>query len=217
MTSKAFRSLRDNVRTLRRHLLPSRFRIAGNYGDEVFTGVVAFRVLCHGAIEEYFEERAIEIARLAHICCRDHGRISVTAASLVAFSGVEMRLPPETIDPPQVSKAATWPNEIEFRERVGACASRYIARLKSDNHGVRERNLLSILIPIGVEPNKIDRLFLSEIDNFGKTRGEYAHSGVVTHVKKRPNPKDELEKINKLIEMIELVDKELDLLLRQLQ
>lgn len=217
MASKAFKSLRDNVRTLRRHLLPSRFRIAGNYDDDVFTGVVAFRVLSHGSIEEYFEERAIEIARFAHVSCRDHGRVSVTAASLVAFSGAEMRLPPETIDPPQPSKAAGWPNEIEFREKVGVCASRYIARLKTDNHGVRERNLLSILIPIGVEPNKIDRLFLSEIDNFGKSRGEYAHSGVAAHVKKRPNPKDELDKINKLVEMIKKIDGELDRLLAQVR
>ncbi|MBL0934562.1 MAG: hypothetical protein IBJ07_07405 [Rhizobiaceae bacterium] len=208
--------MRDNVRTLRRHLLPRRFRIAGNYDDEVFTGVVAFRVLCHGAIEEYFEERAIEIARLAHIGLRDHGRMSITAASLVAFSGVEMRLPPETIDPPQHNKASTWANEIEFREKVGACASRYIARLKGENHGVREKNLLSILIPIGVDQSKIDRLFLSEIDNFGKMRGEYAHSGVVKHVKKRPNPKDELDKMNKLIDMIKFVDQEFDHLLKNI-
>lgn len=215
MASKSLRSLRDNIKTLRQHLLPKRFRSSGNYDKEIFTRVVAFRVLSHGAIEEYFEDRAIEIARLAHVSCRDNGRISLTAACLVAFSAGESRPPPDTIDPPQPTRASLWAAEIDFRERLGVCASRYISRIKNESHGVREKNVLSILIPIGIRADRIDRLFLSEIDNFGKTRGEYAHSGVASHVRKRPNPKDELAKVNKIIEMITPIDQEMDELIKQ--
>lgn len=217
MTSNAFKSLSGNVKALRQQFLPKRFKITGNYDDRVFVGVVAFRVLSHGALEEYFEARATELARMAHVSYRDTGRMSVTAGCLIAFSGGEMRLPPETIDAPQPTKAANWASEIDIMQRVGACASKYIARVKNDNHGVRERNLLSILLPIGIRHDKIDRLLISELDNFGRIRGEYAHSGVVTHVRRRPDPKDELLKVRKIIELIRTIDIEFDLLLAQLK
>lgn len=214
MPSRYYNSLRSNILLLRKHLLPSKFNELGDYRERVFTGVVAFKVLSHAAIEEYFEERAIEIARNAHIACRDRGKISWPATCLVAFCGTEMRTPPETLDAPQPSRRGTWAQEIDVREKIGLAASNYISRIKRENHGILEKNILSILLPIGISHSSIDRLFLSEIDSFGRSRGEYAHTSVAKHVTSRPNPKNEYDRVDQLVKMILQIDIELDALLK---
>ncbi|WP_299823125.1 hypothetical protein [uncultured Jannaschia sp.] len=195
MPSSHYRELKKNAQSLRKHLLPAKFNPMGDYRERVFTGVVAFRILCHAAIEEYFEVRAIEIAKSALSQCRTTGKVSLPAIALMGFSGREHGLPPHTIDPPEPSKKKAWPSEIEIKQRLNDCTSSFVQRISRDNHGVRERNILSMLIPIGIDPVDIDRLFLSEIDNFGMSRGDYAHKAPSIHTAKRPDPKDELSKI----------------------
>src|SRR5262245_19611761 len=118
MPSKQFRELKKSIRALRKHLLPSKFDPTGAYRERVFTGVVAFRVLCHAAIEDYFESRAIEIAKSALIQCRATGKVSLPAVALVCFSGREHGLPPDTIDPPDPSMRKDWPSKIEVKRRL---------------------------------------------------------------------------------------------------
>ena len=213
MPSMQFSELKESVRALRKHLLPSKFDPTGNYRERVFTGVVAFRVLCHAAIEDYFESRAIEIARSALSQCRATGRVSLPAIALLSFSGRAHSLPPDTIDPPDPSMKKGWSSEIEFKQRLNDCTTEFIRRVTKDNHGVREKNILWMLIPLGIDPGDIDRLFLSEIDNFGSIRGDYAHKSPAVHTVKKPDPKDELAKINGLLGLIEPVDRKLDFLL----
>ena len=213
MSSKHYRELRASVRSLRKHLLPAKFDPTGTYKDRVFTGVVAFRVLCHAAIEQYFEERSIEIAKNAFKQYRSTGLVSLPALALLGFSGREHRLPPATIDAPDPSMRKGWPSVIDTKQRLNDCTRDYIHRVSVENHGIREKNLLAMLVPIGVDPKKIDRLFLSEIDNFGSLRGDYAHTSPTVHTVKRPDPKDALDKIVSLLNLIEPVDKELDAIL----
>lgn len=215
MTSSQFRYLNSTVKMLRKHLLPHRFDQTGNYKERVFTGVIAFRVLSHAAIEDYFESRAVEIAKAALHACRNDGKITRPALALLGFSGIELRPPPETLDAPQETKKAIWQKEIDVDKRLGDCASRFIRKIKNDNHGVRERNILSILLPVGVDPSVIDRLFLSEMEDFGKKRGEYAHTSPQLHTTLKPNPEDELNKVTNLIEWIRPIDQNLDQLLRR--
>lgn len=213
MPSKHYSDLKASVRSLRRHLLPAKFDPTGTYRDRVFTGVVAFRVLSHAAIEQYFEERSIEIAKNALKQCRSTGAVSLPALALLGFSGREHRLPPATIDPPDPSMKKSWPSMIEMKQRLNDCATAYVQRISKENHGIREKHILAMLVPIGVNPSNIDRLFLSEIDNFGSVRGDYAHTSPTVHIVKRPDPKDALDKIESLLNLIEPVDKELDALL----
>lgn len=213
MPSTQFLELKKSTQALRKHLLPSKFDPTGAYRERVFTGVVAFRILCHAAIEDYFERRAIEIARSALSQCRATGKVSLPAVALVCFSGREHGMPPDSIDPPDPSKRKDWPSKIDVKQRLGDCVSGFIKRVSADNHGVRERHILRMLLPIGLEPGEIDRLFLSEIDNFASKRGEYAHTSPSVHTVKKPDPKDELTKMNDLLGLIRPIDGKLDNLL----
>lgn len=213
MPSYHYRKLRISIRSLRRHLLPQAFSPTGAYRERVFTGVVAFRVLCHAEIEEYFEIRTVEIAKSAFSQYRNTGKVSLPAIALMSFSGREHRLPPHTIDPPDPSMRKTWLSEVELKQRLNDCTAAFIRRVSQENHGVRERNIVSMLLPVGIESSSIDRVFLSEIDNFGSIRGEYAHKSPSVHTLKKPDPKDELLKIRNLLELILPIDKHLDHLL----
>jgi hypothetical protein len=216
MPSLQYSEMKRNVDMLRSHLLPADFDPLGEYEEQVFTGVVAFRVLCHAAIEDYFEERVVEIAQRAQSLSANGDRVSKPAACLVAFSGIEMRSPPPSLDPEQPNKKKTWLDAIDIKRKISNCATSFIRRIKTENHGIREKNLLSMLLPIGIDHSTIDKLALSELDNFGRSRGEFAHSTLHKHVTKKPNPEDEWKKVQVLLEMISVMDLQLDVIANEL-
>jgi hypothetical protein len=216
MPSLQYIEMKRNIDMLRSHLLPSVFNPLGEYEDRIFTGVVAFRVLCHAAIEDYFEERVVEIAQRAQLLSTRGNRVSRPATCLVAFSGLEMRSPPHSLDPDQPTKQKAWIDEIDVKKKISNCVSSFIRRIKAENHGIREKNLLSILLPIGFDHSAIDKLTLSELDNFGRMRGEFAHSTLHKHVTKRPNPEDEWKKVQAILAMIIAIDVQLDVIAAEL-
>lgn len=83
-----------------------------------------------------------------------------------------------------------------------------------DNHGIKQANLLAMLLPIGFSPDKLDSVQLEEFDNFGSARGAVAHGGP-GYVRQSVDPKAEYERISKLLPFIEAHDVELDRLLAQ--
>ena len=79
-----------------------------------------------------------------------------------------------------------------------------------ENHGIREKNLLRLLLPIGADFSAFDPILISELDSFGERRGTVAHSSAIFHVTSKPDPKDELEKVNNIVSLLRDVDRELD-------
>ena len=213
MTSAHFEDLENSIGMLRSHLLPEKFDPTGDYIERVFTGVISFRVLCHAAIEDYFERRAIEIAKKAARRCKDTGTVSHSAACLVSFCETHFGQPPATLKPPQNNQNAMWPERIDMKARVSKAAGNFINHLSQYNHGIREENLLKILIPIGYPHDRIDEFMISQLDNFGKLRGEFAHSSAASHITRKPNPEVELNRVNDITGLLTQVDIDFDELL----
>ncbi|MGX1101012.1 hypothetical protein ACSSVZ_005080 [Amorphus sp. MBR-141] len=213
MPSSHYLDLKQSIRTLRSHLLPRQFDSSGNYTERVFTKVVAFRVLSHAAIEEYIEERVVEIAIESSKTCKYFGRIPHPTACLLSFSEASGKLPPDTLLPPNPNHSSAWPEKIDVFTRISKVTSFYVRFVKSENHGVREKNIISLLIPIGYPHQNLDPYLVSELDNFGKLRGEFAHTGVSKHVQSKPNPELELKKVTEIVNLLKNVDKELDSIL----
>lgn len=217
MPSAHYSSMKATINKLRRHLLPSKFNPEGNYRQKDFTGVIAFRVLCHAAFEEYLEERVIQIAVAADKACQQNGTVSWPATCLVAFSGLALGAPPDSLDAPQVTQVGDWPSKVDVKVRVKSCTSSFVRRVKVENHGVLERNVLSLLLPVGYSHSSINRLLLQELESFGRSRGEYAHRSASTHIQSRPNPEDELNKVTNILELLLEVDRDLAQLLRSIR
>ncbi len=213
MPSQHYNQLKKQVTSLRRHLLPSKFDSSGQYRERVFTGVIAFRVLCHAAIEDYIEERVISIAVKAASHCKNTNKISEPAAHIASFGDEQFGLPPETLVPPQSNQQKDWPYEIDLVARICKLSGNFVGFVKRQNHGIREKNLLRLLITIGLRHDDIDPVLVSELDNFGKLRGEVAHSSTIKHIRTCPNPEDELNRVNNLVSLLRELDRKLDKLI----
>ena len=72
------------------------------------------------------------------------------------------------------------------------------------NHGVREDNILKILLPRGLRPANIDANWLSTIDAFGVARGETAHQSI--HTQQQIDPKSEFQTVTYLRNELNQID-----------
>jgi hypothetical protein len=103
-----------------------------------------------------------------------------------------------------------WHDEkLTLNNRVANCVSAYVHRVKRENHGVKERNVLAMLMPIGFDVSQLDELFLVSLNQFGEARGQAAHTSRRT-VTVHSDPKDEYDKVIRLLSDTERVDAELD-------
>lgn len=201
MPSSRYAALRVRITELRRCLLPSKFSNLGLYNNAARTTIraLAFRVMAHAEIESYIEERALEIADTAAKAWSAHQRVSLTTLSLLGFSGHQHSTPPDTLEAPGPNQEKSWPDKILISKRLEKAIKTYIKYVRVDNHGVRERQLMAILIPLGVSPTDIDPLAVADIDNFGRKRGETAHSSTAGQMKTGIDPKVEFEAVQNIL------------------
>jgi hypothetical protein len=76
---------------------------------------------------------------------------------------------------------------------------------KTRNHGVREMNLLKLLLPLGVEAHELDLTWLASIDSWGSGRGDYAHQSS-TKLQTLSDPQDELRTARALLQGFKHID-----------
>jgi hypothetical protein len=216
MTSVRLSELREQVGRFRQHLLPQEFDATGSYEnqDAVRIRTLSFLVLAHAEIEVYLEDRIVEIAKAAWRSWKDSMHLSRAAFSVLVFCGREMRSPPESLAPPRPAKEKEWLKHLEIGERLKVIVQEFIHTVLHHNHGIREKNLLSMLLPIGIHHGNLDVTFVADIDSFGKRRGEAAHSSSSTgQVRQAIDPKTEYDQVVDLLNGLEEIDRELDQLL----
>ncbi len=68
------------------------------------------------------------------------------------------------------------PNSNDIRHRVNRTVNHYVKTVVDMNHGIKENNILKVLLPLGIEITKLDKTWLSVMESFGSTRGRFAHS-----------------------------------------
>ena len=146
---------------------------------------------------------------------------------LFAFSGLTLDKPPDSLTPKtpnktsQTPKTPKTPNEtsqtleekLKFDKKLGKAFNSFKTSVEN-NHGIREKNLLSLLLPIGINSDDIDKVWLQEMDDFGKKRGEFAHQSASNYkTRQPPDPKNELEMVNRLLQGLTDIDRLLNGLL----
>lgn len=216
MPSKRFSVLQGRIKELKRLLLPSRFDPTGSYKDplRITTRALSFRVLAHAEVETYLEDRVLEIATAALKAWEDKQFVSPATLHLLAFSGRSFDRPPETLRPPDEQKAKDWPSRISINDRFSKCISEFHKRVRTENHGVKEKHILDLLLPVGFDVSKCDVLFLQTMNNFGEARGAVAHTSGKSHIQKAVDPKDELNILHEILASLVSVDLELDRVLQ---
>jgi len=73
--------------------------------------------------------------------------------------------------------------------------------------GVREENVLKILLPAGIREHEIDSAWLATIDSFGRNRGSTAHKA--GRPQTPPDPAAEFQAVQSIVEGLTPLDKRL--------
>ncbi|MCA3719760.1 hypothetical protein [Phenylobacterium sp.] len=212
MPSGRFHDLKNRIQELRRLLLPSRFEPTGTYKDplRVTTRALSFRVLAHAEVETYLEDRVLEVATTALQAWETQRFVSVVTFHLIGFSGRAVDLPPDTLFTTDQNKQKTWEHKTAIDHRFSRCVSDFHHRIRQQNHGVKEKNIMSLLIPIGFDMSKCDQLFLQMMSTFGEERGLVAHTSGKSHVQKAVDPKSEYTNLVNILKDLKVIDDEFD-------
>jgi hypothetical protein len=152
----------------------------------------------------------LEAVNRARIAWETNKHVSRVILCLLAFSGKEMRLPPATLQASNEQKKKAWPELIDIAERITPVIRDFNYMIRLKNHGIKEENLLSLLLPIGVDHSNLDPIFLADMDSFGTMRGAAAHTSSSTVVRKEIDPAEELKRVEGLMPGIESVDALID-------
>ncbi|MER8562856.1 hypothetical protein [Mesorhizobium sp. M0578] len=215
MASSRFQDLQARVKELKRMLLPSKFDPTGSYKDplRVTTRALSFRVLTHAEVETYLEDRVLEVATTALDAWEMNKFVSVVTFHLIGFGGRATDRPPDSLHATEPNKIKQWPSKTLIDDRFSKCVSESNKRIRLENHGIKEKNIMEMFIPIGFDMGKCDAIFLQAMSNFGEARGAVAHTSGKGHVQKAVDPKDEYTTLQKLIASLEVIDGEFDRLL----
>lgn len=215
MASPRYQQLAEQLRALRACLLPPDFDPTGAYEDQdgVSTRALAYRVLAHAEIESFFEDRTLEPVSRAQFVWESTRHVSHVALCLVGFSGKEMASPPSTLEAPNDNKRKSWPALVDIGQRLLPIIATFHNHVRNENHGIKEKNLLALLLPIGIAHGKIDSAFLADMESFGALRGLAAHSSGKTTVRQAVDPEAEQKRVLALMPGIAAIDSEIDPLL----
>ena len=91
----------------------------------------------------------------------------------------------------------------EMKEVVDVAIKQY-RKIQDDNHGVREENLMRLILPVGVRKDDLDALWITNLNEFGKRRGDLAHKAV--KAQQQIDPKNELQVVDALVVGLKKLD-----------
>lgn len=205
-SSKRYKELERRLGRLRRALLPARFDATGTYrgAERVHLRVVSFRMLVHAEIESFIEERAFELFDAGWKAWSNDRTPNGVMLALLAYSGVTTSTPPEKLGGDPSSRKSYDDITVPLHKAQAVWRSRF-----RENHGVKESNVLALLLPLGVPADALDTTLLADLTSFGGLRGAVAHGssvGVTTYV----DAKSEYDHAQQLVAALGAVDKLID-------
>ncbi|WP_189862481.1 hypothetical protein [Streptomyces poonensis] len=179
------------ITELRHNLLPSSFNPLGLYSDRVHERTRAFRVLAHAEFESFIEDRALEVIVNAHGEWERTGRIRPSLLSLMSHWDSNPKIPENLAD--LGDKSIKYPT---LTARIESAKKHYSTYIKKRNNGIKEKNLLLILLPLGVTKDEIDADWLDDTEGWATDRGTVAHTSAKMQV--QLDPKIELATVRKV-------------------
>ena len=181
--SRRLLQLLSRLSFLEKNILPNE-RFDGNYTKREQDLIRSYVLLSHAEIEAFIEDRAKEKVSKALLSWNSNRTKSNCLKSVLSFTGHELSF----------DKNANA-NNIQYR--MNTTIAHFMSSVVDKNHGVKEKNILKMLLPIGIEINEIDQTWLSVMESFGSTRGNIAHNSF--QVQNRIDRNSELHRINNQI------------------
>ena len=210
--SVRFRVLTKELNRLKKQFIP-KINPTGSYSDRQLALTLGYRVFAHAEIEAYFEDRVREVAINATKNWKSQGKTCRTLICLLAFSG-QMREGASDKQSPTKESTKIKEEKIKINEKIDS-ASKSFHRVINQNHGIKEANLLALLLPIGIDDDDLDTAWLATMNAFGQERGVVAHTSATSGQTIRVlNPINELRRVEQIIQELLRVDELIDNLMK---
>lgn len=201
--SLRYRTLGPRLTELRRHMLPIEFDPTTPYSDRQNDRILGYRLLAHAELEACIEDLVVETVSAAWKGWLTDSKPRTCLTALVAFYSGDLGGPPSSLTPGQ-PKATQL---IRLQDRIDKARNHHVNHVVRQNHGVREKNLLALLLPVGVTDGDLNKTWLATIDSFGRERGGTAHRSGRTQ--QRPDPERELVTVLQIAEGLKDLDERL--------
>lgn len=177
---RRIRQLRSRLKALNRHLLPKP-STTGSYTPRQYDATRGFRVLAHAEIEACLEALAKQTLDGAYRGWTTDGKGRNALLALLAYHAGTLSIkPPRKSLPEKIMSAQKWYHGV-----IDA------------NHGIKEKNVLSILLPIGIAESDIDNTWLATLNSFGRARGGTAHTSAAAT--NQPDPVNEWMTVEQIV------------------
>jgi hypothetical protein len=158
----AYHQLGTSLAALRKH--HGRKRRTNPNDDDLRHGD-ALLVASHAAIEHYLEE-----------LCR---RGIYNSLRRYVQRGVMSPILSALLETHHWSIVAAVPvGDVQYAsmdERVGKAIKWYVSAKLQKNHGIKEKNLFGLFLPLGLDVSYFDPLWINEMNTLGQARGDVAH------------------------------------------
>lgn len=205
--SARYKDLRSRLRELRAHMLPSKFSPIGNYTERQLDRARGYRLLVHAEIESYLEDISRESVTNAIKVWKSNQKPSITIISFLASYHSSWNIDDETSHDEIIKIAKSRKNMNESVNEIVDLAQTQFTRRIKENHGIKDKNFKTLILPTGIDFSKLDQTWLTNLDNFGSKRGDVAHKSKTAH--DTINPKDEYELVKKLLAGLLDLDREI--------
>lgn len=197
--SPRFRDFDRRLGELRRHLLPPT-RPLGLYSAREYDRVRGYVLLAHAEIESCLEDMGRDVADGAHSAWKVDQKPRQSLLSLMAFHAKKP-------DPVPVRVTGSGPRPSLLAERLNAATKSY-KEILGNNHGIKEKNVLAILLPIGIAVADINSTWLNIMSSFGERRGVIAHRSA-PYVQQLPDPRSQLNTVQQIRDGLKDLDEKL--------
>lgn len=203
--SNDFIRLRTRLAELRLNMLPHQFSATGgNYSDQDLDRARGYRLLAHAELEFYLESVVRNVITNAIKAWKTNNQpsniiIAFLAAYHSAWNNDDLASNEDIIKLAKNRKNA----KDSISEVIELAQTQFIKILK-DNHGVKEKNLKSLILPTGIDISMLDSTWITDLDTFGALRGTVAHN--TKALSSEINPRDEFLNVEKLLHGIYLID-----------
>jgi hypothetical protein len=208
MQSQRLRELKAELHRLRRHFLPRKWSPTGSYPDRILDRARGFRVLAHAEIEYYMEQVLLDKVNSRHTEWSANRKPSYLMLCLIAAGKFRWR-DDETVnlklEPLDLLKIK--PNDDSINDLISRAVEQYKEIVK-DNHGIKDSNIKSLILPTGILLSELDPVWLNSMKSFGFDRGTVAHTsrrGIA--IMNIPDPKSEWDTVKQnLLPGLETLD-----------
>lgn len=176
-------------------MLPASFSPVGDYTQRQQDRARGYRLLAHAEIESFVEDITFSAAVASVSAWSAQKKVSNCLFCLIAHYHDGFSAPDQlSVKPfPQERRPKV---KSDIKEVVDVVMKQY-REIHSNNHGVREENLLRLILPIGVKKADIDHFWMTNLSEFGRRRGEVAHQAM--RAQQAIDPQNELMVVNDLI------------------